>query len=360
MLRTALGWMGIVLVGAGFLQAAQQQSSSPAAAPSSQYRAVLDRYCVTCHNEKLRTAELMFDKMDVERVSEGAPVWEKVVRKLRTGAMPPAGMPRPDKTTYDSFATYLETELDSAATAKPNPGSRPAHRLNRLEYANAIRDLLEVEIDSEQLLPAEDSSYGFDNIAEVLSVSPLLAEKYVAAADKISRLAIGTPSVRPATEMYTVPEKLTQHDRMSEDLPFGSRGGISVRHNFPADGEYVINIRLTRNLDNYIRGLGEPHQVDIRLDGARLKLITVGGEHKGKSGPIYTFVNKDYKGDPDQEKYEFGADLGLEVRFEVSAGPHLVGVSFLKEYVEPENSSNASESSESFRPIAATTKEEIR
>ena len=315
---------------------ASVQSAGSASTPEEEYQRTLNLYCVTCHNERLQTADLILEGIDLSNVGKNVPIWEKVVRKLRAGQMPPAGAPRPDAETGDSIATYLELELDQIAATEPNPGSRPAHRLNRLEYANAIRDLLGVEIDSEQLLPAEDSSYGFDNIAEVLSVSPLLAEKYVAAADKISRLAIGTPSIRPATEMYTVPEKLTQHDRMSEDLPFGSRGGISVRHNFPTDGEYVINIRLTRNLDNYIRGLGEPHQVDIRLDGARLKLITVGGEHKGKSGPIYTFVNKDYKGDPEQEKYEFGADLGLEVRFEVSAGPHLVGVSFLKEYVEPE------------------------
>jgi Protein of unknown function (DUF1592)/Protein of unknown function (DUF1588)/Protein of unknown function (DUF1585)/Protein of unknown function (DUF1587)/Protein of unknown function (DUF1595) len=297
---------------------------------------LLNRYCVICHNEKLKTAGLMLDKMDVEHVSAGAEVWEKVVRKLRTGAMPPAGMPRPDKAAYDSFAAYLETALDSAAEAKPNPGRPVAHRLNRAEYSYAIRDLLALDIDAASLFSADDSGYGFDNIGDVLSVSPTLLEMYMSAAGKISRLAIGDPTTPPVVVTYAVPRLLMQQDRVSEDLPFGSRGGIAVRHYFPLDGEYVIRIRLQRNSQNYIIGLGEAHVLEVRLDGARVKLFTVGGEHKGKSSGDYTEAATVRLGDPEQENYEHVADSGLEVRIPVKAGARLVGVAFLKEALKRE------------------------
>ncbi|OFW32323.1 MAG: hypothetical protein A3J28_05225 [Acidobacteria bacterium RIFCSPLOWO2_12_FULL_60_22] len=339
MLRTILSWMGIALAGAGCLQAASQEPASHAPPVAAQYRAVLNRYCVTCHNEKLRTADLMLDTMDVEKVSASAPAWEKVVRKLRTGAMPPAGAPRPDQAAYDSFATYLETALDRAAAAKPNPGRPAIHRLNRAEYTSAIRDLLAIDtaaIDIRALLPADDAGHGFDNIADMLSVSPLLVERYMFAARKITRLAMGDPAARPFTENYDVSRYFVQEDRMSEDLPFGSRGGIAIRHSFPLDGEYVLKIRLQRNKDNYVIGLAEPHQLDVRLDGARIKRFTVGGERKGRSGPIYSFILPDYRGDPEQERYESTADEGLEVRFPAKAGTQLVGVAFLNETLEPE------------------------
>ena len=333
--KTVLIWIGIALLGTISLRAATVQPSADAPA-SVDYRAVLNRYCVTCHNERLRTAELTLDKLDVGKVGENAPAWEKVVRKLRTRAMPPAGAPRPDNAFYDSFATYLETELDRAASAKPNPGRPAVHRLNRAEYANAIRDLLAVEIDGASLLPADDAGHGFDNSADTLSVSPLLVEKYVSAAGKISRLALGDPAIRPYTESHDVSRRLMQDDRVSEDLPFGSRGGIAARHNFPVDGEYVLKVRLQRDNDNYIRGLNEPHQLDVRLDGARIKLFTVGGENKGRSGPLYTFINAEYRGDPEQEKYETAADSILEVRFPTKAGMRLIQVAFLNETMEPE------------------------
>ncbi|MBI4464008.1 MAG: DUF1592 domain-containing protein [Acidobacteria bacterium] len=232
-------------------------------------------------------------------------------------------MPRPDKATYDSFATYLETELDRAATAHPNPGRPAIHRLNRAEYTNAIRDLLAVDIDGRSLLPTDDSGYGFDNIADVLSVSPLLLERYMSAARKISRRAIGDAAIRPDVETYDVPQFLTQEDRTSEDLPFGSRGGIAIRHHFPLDGDYTIRIRLQRNFDGYILGLGEPHQLEVRLDRARIKLFTIGGEHKSKQ---------------EQEEYvQFTADAGLEIRFPANAGTRLVGVAFLKETSKSED-----------------------
>ena len=314
MFRGVLGWIGIALAAASYLQAANLQSSRPVPPPVSPQRAVLNRYCVTCHNESLKTAGLMLDKMDVEKIAEGAPVWETVIRKLRTGAMPPPGMPRPDKVAYDSLATYLETELDRAAAAKPNPGRPSIHRLNRAEYTNAIQDLIAIDVDAvdiESLLPADDSGYGFDNIGDVLSVSPLLLERYMAMARKISRLATGSPAVRPDLQTYVVSRFLGQEDRLSEDLPFGSRGGTSIGHFFPLDGDYVIKISLKTNplRGDEIIGLAEPHELDVRLDGARIKVFRVGGTG--------------------QEEDKRSSDANLEVRVPVKAGTHLVGVTFL-------------------------------
>jgi mono/diheme cytochrome c family protein len=311
--------------------------------PSSTYRAVLDQYCVVCHNQQLRTAELMLDKADVTDVRKDAEVWEKVLDKLRAGAMPPAGMPRPDQATYNSFAGYLETALDRAATAEPHPGRVAVHRLNRAEYAKVIRDLLGItNLDVESLLPADDSGYGFDNIADVLSVSPTLLERYMSAAGRVSRLALGDRTMRPNLVTYDVPQFLVQDERMSEDLPFGSRGGIAIRHDFPLDGEYTLKIRLGRGPNDRILGLAERHQLEVRLGGARIKLFTVGGEHSGKpaadaaaaSDPKVAAGPK--KESAPGDKYEYNADAGLEVRFEAKAGPRLVGVDFLDETTEPE------------------------
>ena len=331
-LQTTLGSIGIVLVGVCSLQAAGLQDLVPSHTPS--YRAVLDQYCVTCHNQTARTAELLLDQADVENIGDGPEVWEKVLKKLRAGAMPPAGMPRPDQATYDSFATYLETALDSASAAHPNPGRPVLHRLNRVEYANAVRDLLAVEIDGATLLPADDSRHGFDNIGDVLTVSPALLERYLSAARKISRLALGDPDISPVFEGYNVPKYFVQNDRMSEALPFGSRGGIAVRHNFPADGEYLLKVRLARNSRDYITGLlDKPHQLDVRLDGARLELFTIGGETHGKSAPLFS---NNAMGDRAQDIYERTADDILEVRFPATAGPQQIEVAFLKETSMPE------------------------
>src|SRR5712692_1795493 len=210
-------------------------------------RALLDRYCVTCHNEKSATAGLMLDKVNLEKAGENAAVWEKVVHKLRTRSMPPAGRPRPDASGYNVLITRLETELDRAAAAKPNPGRPAIHRLNRAEYTNAIRDLLAIDIDAESLLPIDEVDQGFDNIGDALSVTPVLLERYMAASRMIGRLAIGDPKIRPFSEKYELSKFLTQDDRMSDDLPFGSRGGIAIRHYFPADGEYTIRMFLQRN-----------------------------------------------------------------------------------------------------------------
>jgi len=302
MLKKVVCSVAIALAGVMCLQAAQQEG------------ALLDRYCVACHNERLKTAGLALDKMDAGHAPAEAERWEKVIRKLRTGEMPPAGRPRPDKAGYDSFATYLETSIDNAAAARPNAGRPGVHRLNRAEFANAIRDLLALDIDADKLLPADDSGYGFDNIGDVLSVSPLLLERYMSAARQISRLALGDPTIRPTIAIYDADKYSIQDNRASEDLPFGSRGGVAVQHNFPLDGEYVLKIRLQQNRDGNIIGLYDPHQLDIRLDGARLKLVTIGG----KTGPQANLKPEE-------------VEASLEFRFPVHSGTHLVGVTFLDE-----------------------------
>jgi mono/diheme cytochrome c family protein len=329
MLRTILCWMGIAVAGIGYLPAFSQTQVPSASSGPSPHRALVNRYCVTCHNERLQTANLMLDKMDLDNVATGAEVWEKVVRKLRTGAMPPAGAPRPEPAAYEALATYLETALDGIAAANPQSGKTAVHRLNRAEYANAIRDLLAMDMDGESLLPADDSSHGFDNIADVLSVSPTLLERYIEAAGKISRLAVGDRAQRAVAETYEVPKYLIQNERMSEDLPFGSRGGVAIRHYFPLDGEYSVKIRLQRNIyAETVIGLVEPHQLDVRLDGARIKTFTIGGGYKGKAESIY--------GERFPEEYLFSADDGMEIRFAAAAGPHVLGVSFVNRSSEPE------------------------
>ena len=334
-----LKWIGFVILGAGCLPGASQQPATPAAPEPAAQRAVLNRYCVTCHNEKLRTANLLLDKADVEKVSADADIWEKVVRKLRSRAMPPAGAPRPDEAAYDSLAAYLETALDRAAAANPNPGRPVAfHRLNRAEYTNAVHDLLEVEIDGASLLPDDDADYGFDNVGDALSVSPVLMDRYLSAAGKISQIAVGDPATGADSETYPIPGKFMQDDRMGVDLPFGSRGGIAVRHNFALDGEYVIKIRLQRNTDSYIRGLlDQAHPLDVRIDGKRIKLFQVGGERKGATGPIHSRIGGQYRFDPEQMEYEVsGADAALEVRFPAKAGSRLIQAFFLKRNISPE------------------------
>ena len=345
MYKRALIVVAILLAGVGSIHAASQEPGSPTVPTVPQYRALLDRYCVSCHNEKLKTAGLMLDKMDVENVPASAEVWEKVIRKLRNGAMPPVGIARPDNAAYDSFATYLETTLDREATAKANPGRPAIHRLNRAEYANAVRDLLAIDIDAASLLPPDDAGYGFDNNGDVLIVSPTLLDRYMSAADKISRLAIGDPTIAPVLDTYDVPRDFVQQDRVSEDLPFGSRGGLAIRHYFPLDGDYVIKILLQRagyGIDEKIVGITEPKQLDVRLDGARIKLFTVGGERQGKTETYYIMrSSEEVKRQRTEERrlqieYETRADTGLQVRIPVKAGAHQIGVAFLKATVKPD------------------------
>ncbi len=302
---------------------------------ASHAAAVIQQYCTACHNPKLKTAGLVLDVSDIERIPEHTDVWEKVARKLRTGEMPPSGMPRPDKAVYASATAEIEAALDAAAAAKPNPGRVPVHRLNRVEYAAAIRDLLGLKIDGKMLLSADDSDQeGFDNVASVLSVSPVLLENYLSAANLVSRLAVGDPTLPPSVETIKYAKLLAQADQMSEDLPFGSQGGGSIRHLFPVDGEYMIKVLLRRQYYDYIVGLGEPHQIDIRLDGVRLKRFAFGGEAKGMTMPESFAGNT--QGSPEFEVYMHTADAGLEVRVPVKAGEHEVSMSFVREFWEPE------------------------
>ena len=245
-----------------------------AVAGCAQDRALLDQYCVTCHNEKLKTGGLALDQLDPAHPAENAVTWEKVVRKLRAGMMPPSGARRPDRPALDAFTAKLETGLDRAAAANPDPGATALHRLNRNEYANAIRDLLALELDTTTLLPPDDSSEGFDNIAEALGVSPALLERYVAAATKISRIAVGDPAISPLTSNYRVPGDLRQADHI-EGLPLGTRGGILVRHTFPLDAEYEFKIRTTGG--GTFQTVGRDEELEVTLNGARVKLVKAAG-----------------------------------------------------------------------------------
>ena len=329
-----LAWGGVVLAVVS-LQASSPQSSLSIPGTVSQHRLLLNTYCVSCHSQTVTTAGLNLNGADIDKIDSRPEVWEKVLGKLRAGTMPPAGRPRPDKTAYSTLIGYLEAELDRTAALNPNPGRSSIHRLNRAEYANAVRDLLDVEIDAESLLPIDELNHGFDNIGDVLSVSPVLLERYMSAAGKISRLAVGDAEVRSYYETYTLPALLNQDERLSEDLPFGSRGGIAIRHHFPVDGEYTIRIRLQRNSRDYIRGLADRHQLDVRLDGQRVTVFPVGGESKGKSGPAFSQAAQ--IGDPLQEEYEHGgAEEHLEVRFPAKAGTHVVGVTFVNKTSVPE------------------------
>ena len=327
--------MGLCLAPTGVSRAAAQTTAVEAVADSP--RAVLDRYCVGCHNDRSRQAGLTLQSVDLARVGQVADeveVWEKVAHKLRARAMPPPGRPRPDGEVYDEVARSLETALDQAARAAPNPGQPPVHRLNRVEYRNAVRDLLVLELDETALLPPDESGYGFDNIADILAVSPLLLDRYMAAAEKISRLALGdASSIRPAVEVHSVPYTKWQDGRMSEWLPFGSRGGLAVRHHFPVDGEYDLKIRLHRNYVDYVRGLGSQNELDVRLDGVLVTRFTFGGDQPLVRRPPASYAGNIF-GDAEWEEYALFADADLEVRFPAQAGPRVVGVSFVRSFAE--------------------------
>ena len=296
-----------------------QRSDSPIAALSQ--RAILDKYCVTCHSEKLHTAGLSLEQVDVAHPSDNVAIWEEVLHKVRTREMPPPKIPRPDEATYNSLANYLETALDQAAEDKPNPGRPAVYRLNRFQYANAIRDLIDLDVDSASLLPADDAGYGFDNIGDVLTVSPTLLEKYLSAAAKISRLAVGDPSISLTSTEYPIPPATVQTERESDDLPIGSRGGLAVRHHFPLDAEYVIKVRLQTAKDaTTVLGTDREHQLDIRLDGTRLKLFNIRALGRGAFGVPQAAVDDD-----------------LEVRIPVTAGPHLIAATFVKDTVKTED-----------------------
>ncbi len=319
--------VSVVLVLAGLLKAAPQ--SSPALnAPGA--RALVDKYCVTCHNQRAKTAGLMLDKMDMDHVPDGAEVWEKVIRKVKGGQMPPVGMPRPDRAALDGFTSWLENTIDKAAMAKATPGRSPLHRLNRSEYARAVHDLLALDVDTHALLPPDDESNGFDNIADVLKVSPSLLERYLSASHKIAALAVGDPATAPVGQIYRVPPDLSQSDHI-DGLPLGTRGGILIHHNFPLDGTYNFRVQLLQNIVGYITGLEYPHQLEISIDGERVFLAPVGGPEDNKMSDTNLGVAKDT------------LDARLKTSLTVKAGPHDVAVAFLAK-----NHSNSDEPLEPF------------
>jgi len=258
-----------------------QQNAPAAATPAAE---LVNKYCVGCHNQRTKSANLALDTLAAGSVANSAETWEKVIVKLRSRAMPPPGMPRPDNATYDTVAHWLESEIDRAAAAHVNPGrSASLHRLNRAEYANAVRDLVAVEVDAQAMLPPDEQAYGFENNAEALSMQPALLDRYVSAAATIARRAVGDPNMPPAFVRYGAMKNnandltyLRQTDRLGEDFPLGTKGGVAARHYFPVDGEYVFRLRLQRAWENSIRGLNVPNQIEIRVDGVRVAEFKIG------------------------------------------------------------------------------------
>jgi mono/diheme cytochrome c family protein len=289
------------------------QAAPATQAGSSSYRADLDRYCAGCHNGRAKAGGLALDGLDPMQVAADAATWEKVVRKLRGRMMPPAGLPRPDEATYDSLVSHLETSLDRAAAARPNPGRTDTfRRLNRTEYQNAIRDILALDVDVLALLPKDDASHGFDNVGTG-ELSPTLIERYLAAAQKVSRAALGSPLPSPATHVVVLPADLTQEDHL-EGLPLGSRGGAIVSYTFPLPGTYEIQIRLSRDRNENVEGLADPQQAELTLDGARVQVFSV-KPNRNQSGAYYA---------------DEATDRDMKVRLHVTAGPHDIGVTFLR------------------------------
>jgi len=293
-----------------------------ATTPAPDQHALLDKYCVTCHNQKTKTAGLALDKMDLVSAPAGAELREKIIQKIRGGMMPPLGMPRPDRSAMDAFVTSLEHELDQAYFAKLNPGRVGLHRLNRAEYSNAVRDLLALDTDVSSLLPADDANYGFDNIADSLSVSPMLMERYVTAAWKVSGLAVGDTKIAPTTYTFRNKPDLSQ-DRHIEGLPLGTRGGILVKYNFPVNGEYRFKVRFWGNTVNTVRGLELPSTVEATMDGARIKTATIGGQQDADLGNTNPTASAEQLA------------KRIELLIPVTAGPHDVGFTFLQQSSGP-------------------------
>jgi hypothetical protein len=331
-LAGAILWPGTT-VPAEKTTSAATPANHPSFDPQSFWRTT-KIYCDTCHLGPKARANLNLQALDFAHLDVNGEAWEKILRKLRNREMPPAGTPRPDAATYETLVASIENERDRLGQIRPNPGRPAVHRLNRTEYANAIRDLLAVDaaaINIGELLPTDDSGYGFDNNGDVLTVSPVLMEGYLSAARRISRTAIGDRKASPVFESYDIPRFLIQDDRMGEDLPLGSRGGIAVRHHFPLDAEYVLRIKLQKNGYTYTLGTEHARQIDIRLDGQKIKQFIVGGDYKGKRP-----AQPSSFGQGEYERYLINADQNLEMRFPAKAGTHLVQVTLPNHTAEPE------------------------
>ena len=284
---------------------------------AAQYTDVVKGYCVECHDSAGKEGGLSLEGVDLNKVAEHADIFEKVARKLRGRQMPPPGEAQPDDKTRAEFVAYLERRLDEAAAATPNPGPASIHRLNRTEYGNAVRDLLALDVDAAEFLPADDEGYGFDNIADVLRVSPSLLEQYLASSAKIAALAVGDPQTPPVTTVYHAPSDLAQASHI-EGLPLGTRGGILIHHNFPLDAEYDFNVFLLRNIVGYMTGLEWPHEIEIAIDGERVFIAQVGGKEDN------------IKSDENMSATANEIDARLRKRAFVTAGPHDVSIAFLE------------------------------
>ena len=277
-------------------------------------RETVSRYCSGCHNERARVAGLVLNSADI---SGDPAVWEKVVRKLRMRTMPPVGAPRPDEATYNRLTTWLETRLDQTAAAHPNPGAPLLHRLNRTEYGYAIEDLLGLKMDVTELLPPDDSAFGFDNNADLLGLSPVLLERYLAAADRVSALALGDPDTAPAAQTYRARQDLSQ-DQHIESLPFGTVGGMLIEHTFPLDADYEFRLSMFRNNLEIMRGIERTHQVELSIDGERIFLRGIGG-----ADDLARMRNPTDGSD--------AIDARFRIRMPVKAGRHTVVATFVQE-----------------------------
>src|SRR6266850_4933725 len=291
-----------------------------AQAPAPDYRATINQYCVTCHNQRAKTAGLTLDTLDMSAIGHDAETWEKVVRKLRSGMMPPQGSPRPEDATRKSLVSWLTTELDRAAAANPNPGRPLLSRLNRTQYANVIRDLLSLEVDPSVLLPPDDAAYGFDNIGDVLGVSPVLLERYMDAAGRVSGLAVGDMDIAPGSETYRIRQDASQ-DIHLEAMPIGTVGGILAKFTAPLDADYVFTVRIFRTNLGVTRGLEYEHQIEYAVDAQRVHLFSMGGEADFKAN----LVNMTKLGDEIDERGH--------IRLPLKAGPHVITAAFLERSV---------------------------
>ncbi|HVQ15819.1 MAG TPA: DUF1592 domain-containing protein, partial [Vicinamibacterales bacterium] len=313
-------WIASLSVALPRAEAPQSAPARPAANASAAEtidRSAVDKYCVTCHNQRLKTGGLTLDSPELANVAAHPDVWEKVIRKVEAGMMPPAGVPRPDAATKKALIANLEVVLDRAAKTSPNPGRPLVHRLNRGEYANAVRDLLAVNLDVSSLLPPDDSSAGFDNNADVLGLSPVLLESYLTAAERISALAIGDPKTPPMGELFRVRQDESQ-DRHIDGLPLGTVGGLLIDTTLPLDGEYQFQVRLFRTNLGTMRGLEYPHQLEISVNGARVHLASFGGDKEiAASSDNPTITGDDVDG-------------RFTVRVPLKAGPAKIGVAFLE------------------------------
>jgi hypothetical protein len=302
--------------GSGGLRAHANQPAQTSAPAAATDQALVQKYCLTCHNARVRTGGLTLEGMDPSDAAAHTELWEKVALKLRGGMMPPQGTPRPDEAALEGFATRLERTLDARALKDPDPGHKPVHRLNRTEYGNAIRDLLDLDIEPAALLPADDESHGFDNIAGVLRISPSLLEQYLGAARQISSLAVGSDK-ELLNLSFRIPPDDSQQDHV-DGLPLGTRGGLLFSHNFPQDGEYDFSVFLLRNIVGYMIGLEFPHTLEVSVDGERVFAANVGGEADNLAS------------DTNMSETANAIDKRLKTRAKVKAGPRMVGVTFVR------------------------------